>query len=135
MLKNNEKYNNEISAATCLLLTIASSDEKVETSEIEAIKDIISDFFNLQKENLEALILNCTNNLKASTDFYKYSRELNKKFTYQDKIDFICCAFEVAYSDGNFHYLEEHFIKKISNTLNVEHSDLINAKQEMKKYL
>ena len=135
MLKNNEKYNNAISAATCLLLTIASSDEKVEPSEIEAIKDIISDFFNLQKENLEALILNCTNNLKASTDFYKYSRELNKKFTYQDKIDFICCAFEVAYSDGNFHYLEEHFIKKISNTLNVEHSDLINAKQEMKKYL
>lgn len=135
MLKNNEKYNNEIKAATCLLLTIAKSDEKVETSEIEAIKNIISDFFNLEKENLEELILNCSNDLKKSTDFYKYSIELNKKFTYQDKIDFICCAFEVAYSDGDFHYLEEHFIKKISNTLNVEHSDLINAKQEMKKYL
>ncbi|MBK47449.1 MAG: hypothetical protein CMI94_00290, partial [Pelagibacteraceae bacterium] len=77
----------------------------------------------------------CLNDLKKSTDFYKYSRELNKSFTYQDKIDFICCAFEVAYSDGDFYYLEEHFIKKISNTLNVEHSDLINAKQEMKKYL
>ena len=135
MPKNNEKYKNEIRAATCLLLNIANSDEKIEISEIETIKEIISDFFNLQKENLEKLILNCLDDMKESTDFYKYSQELNKNFTYQDKVDFICCAFEVAYSDGEFHYLEEHFIKKISHTLNVEHLDLINAKQEIKKYL
>ena len=135
MFKKNEKYKPEVFAATCLLLSIANSDEKLEASETDSIKEIISDFFNLEKIHLDELISNSYNDLKTSTDLYEYSKILNETFTYQDKVDFICCAFEVAYSDGKFHYLEEHFIKKISNTLNVQHSDLINAKQEMKKYL
>ena len=53
----------------------------------------------------------------------------------QDKIDFICCTFEVAFSDGQLHYLEEHAIKKIATILNVNHKDIINSKKEIEKYL
>ena len=42
---------------------------------------------------------------------------------YEDKIDFICCAFEVAYTDEDLHYFEEHLIKTISNMLNIKHKD------------
>ena len=68
-------------------------------------------------------------------NFFEFSKTLNNIFSYQDKIDFICCAFEVAFSDGELHYIEEHFIKKIANSLNVEHKDLIKSKIEMKNYL
>ena len=135
MIKNNEKYGSDIIASTCLLLSIAKSDEIIDSNEIISIKEIVIDFFNLEKKDLDDLIKICIKNLENSTDLYEYSKVLNESLSYQDKIDFICCAFEVAYSDGEFHYLEEHFIKKISNTLNVQHADLINAKQEMKKYL
>ena len=60
---------------------------------------------------------------------------MNKYWDYQDKVDFICCTFELGYSDGTLHYLEEHIIKKISTILNVNHKDLIDAKIEMKDYL
>ena len=50
--------------------------------------------------------------LKNSTDLYEFAKELNTSFTYQDKVDFICFTFEVAFADGTLHYLEEFFIKK-----------------------
>ena len=73
--------------------------------------------------------------LNESTDIYEFGKTLNKNFTYQDKIDFIRCTFEVAFIDKKMHYLEEHTIKKISSILNVEHDDLINSKKEIKQFL
>ena len=134
MFKNYEKYTVEI-AATCLLLIVAHSDEKIEPSEINTIKDIIGDFFNLKNQNLELIIENCMIMVNESTDLYKFSKKLNENLNYQDKVDFICCSFEVAYSDNQLHFLEEHFIKKIATTLNVNHADLINSKKEIQSYL
>ena len=54
---------------------------------------------------------------------------------YQDKVDLIRCIFEVGYSDGELHYLENHYIKTISNMLNIERKDLIKAKLDIKKYI
>jgi len=134
MFKNYEKYTVE-TAATCLLLIVANSDEIIESSEINIIKDIIGDFFNFQDQDLELLVDNCTNEVEKSTDLYKFSKILNDKLNYNDKVDFICCAFEVAYADNQLHFLEEHFIKKIATTLNVNHIDLINSKEEIQSYL
>ena len=134
MFKNYEKYTVE-TAATCLLLIVAHSDEKIEQSEINTIKDIIGDFFNLKNQNLDLIIERCIIQVNKSTDLYKFSKKLNEKLSYQDKVDFICCAFEVAYADDQLHFLEEHFIKKIATTLNVNHIDLINSKKEIQSYL
>ena len=134
MFKNYEKYTVE-TAATCLLLIVANSDEIIESSEINIIKDIIGDFFNFQDQDLELLVDNCTNEVEKSTDLYKFSKILNDKLNYNDKVDFICCAFEVAYADNQLHFLEEHFIKKIPTTLNLNHIDLINSKEEIQSYL
>ena len=134
MFNNYEKYTLE-TAATSLLLIIANSDEKIELTEINLIKDIISDFFNFKNKDLEKLIEYCKVEVNESTDLYKFSKVLNNKLNYKDKVDFICCAFEVAYADNKLHFLEEHFIKKIASTLNVNHIDLIASKKEIQSYL
>ena len=100
--------------------------------EIQIIKDIIIDFFNLEPSNIDDLIQNNLKVLEVSTDFYEFGKILNENFTYQDKIDFICCTYEVAFIDNEMHYHEDHIIKKISYILNVEHQDLIKAKNEIK---
>ena len=53
----------------------------------------------------------------------------------EDKIDFIGCIFEVAFSDGELHYLENHTIKQIANILNLENNELISAKMDIKRFL
>ena len=64
--------------------------------------------------------------MKESTDYFSYGKKLNEKFSLSDKIDFISCIFEVAYSDGEYHYLEEYMIKKIAHGLYKKHLKLIN---------
>ncbi|SVE06817.1 uncharacterized protein METZ01_LOCUS459671, partial [marine metagenome] len=55
--------------------------------------------------------------------------------SHDDKLDFISCIFEVAYADGDLHYLEHHTIKKISNILKLHRNEIIAAKAEIESYL
>tara|TARA_B000000437_G_scaffold146003_1_gene106496 strand:+ start:480 stop:872 length:393 start_codon:yes stop_codon:yes gene_type:complete len=126
---------NNIISASCLLLTVAKSDEKIDTKELNIIKEIIIDFFNIKYEDVEYIIEKSKKIIADSFDIFEFGRDLNEVFSYQDKIDFICCTFEVAYIDKELHYLEEYSIKKIASILNVKHTDLINSKNEIKKYL
>ena len=117
------------------MLTVAKSDEKIDTKELNIIKEIIIDFFNTKYEDVDYIIEKSKKIITDSFDIFEFGRDLNEVFSYQDKIDFICCTFEVAYIDKELHYLEEYSIKKIASILNVKHSDLINSKNEIKKYL
>ena len=124
----------EIIAAAAMLLSVAKADEIIENSEIESINDILSDFFQINsKQEVSDFINTAMEKLDNSTDIFEFGRILNHNWTYQDKIDFICCMFEVSFSDGELYYLEEHMIKKVSIILNVNHNDLIKSKIEMKK--
>tara|TARA_Y100000590_G_scaffold362779_1_gene420126 strand:+ start:222 stop:629 length:408 start_codon:yes stop_codon:yes gene_type:complete len=135
MTINKNNYKDEVISATALLLSISNADEMIDDNEVSLIQEIIIDFFEVDKCDCQEIINSSLYKLKKSTDIYEFGKILNNAFTYNDKVDFICCAFEIAYSDGNLHFKEEHFIKKISNILNVEHADLIHSKVEMKKYL
>ena len=126
---------NNIISASCLLLRVAKSDEKIDTKELNIIKEIIIDFFNTKYEDVEQIIEKSKKLIADSLDIFEFGIDLNEVFSYQDKIDFICCTFEVAYIDKELHYLEEYSIKKIASILNVKHIDLINSKNEIKKYL
>ena len=120
-------------ASTCLLLSIANADDNVDDKELTIIDDIIQDFFSLSDDEAKKIIHEAQEDLKLSTDYFSYGNKLNNHFSLTDKIDFISCIFEVAYSDGEYHYMEEHMIKKIAHILHIENKDLINVKVGIKR--
>ena len=122
-------------AATILLYSVAKADHNIEKEEIQSIREIIEEFFSISIEESYSIMENSIKELKKSTSFFKYGQILNENFSYQDKLDFICCVFEVAYSDNDLHFKEQHLIKQIAGILNIEHKDLIKSKLEIKKYL
>jgi len=132
---NKKNYPEHFFSGTALLLHISKADDIIQNNEINLIKNIIEDFFKISEDDSTKIIHTSLKILENSTDIYELGKELNKHFNYQDKIDFICCAFEVAYADNRLHYLEEHFIKTISSILNVEQRDLIKSKTEIRNYL
>lgn len=125
----------DIKNATCLLLSVSFADNKIDQEEINIIKDIIIDFFKINQTEANIIINECIDLLNDATDLYEFGRTLNECFSYKNKVDFICCTFEVAYADKEIHYLENHIIKKIASILNVEHADIVKAKQDIKNYL
>ena len=132
---NDKEHINIKKAATILLFSIANADNNIEKQEIQTIKEIIQDFFSIKSEETYAIVQESILDFKDSTSFFKYGQILNENFSYQDKLDFIFCVFEVAYSDNELHFKEQHLIKQISSILNIENQDLIKTKLEIKKYL
>ena len=127
--------NSEIIAATKILLSISNADGNIDKNEKNIINVIIHDFFEISIDDASKITTNTIIEFNESSDIYDDSKILNKVFSYQDKIDFICCCFEVALADKNLHYLESHFIKKIAYILKIDNEDLINAKKEIRNYL
>ena len=122
-----------ILSATCLLLSIANADDNIDKNELQIINDIIKDFFNLKEDKSKNIIIDAQKDLNESTDYFSYGNKLNDHFSVADKIDFISCIFEVAYSDGEYHYMEEHMIKKIAHMFHIENKDLVHVKMDIKR--
>ena len=134
MAKMNDSHETQLSSA-CLLLSIAEADEILEKQELDTIQDILKDFFSVTDNDAQALIHDAQVKMKNATGLFEFGQHLNAVFDHEDKLDFISCVFEVAYSDGNLHYLEHHTVKKIANILNVDREDILIAKTEMENFL
>tara|TARA_A100001011_G_scaffold400787_1_gene518824 strand:+ start:38853 stop:39254 length:402 start_codon:yes stop_codon:yes gene_type:complete len=132
---SNNLHNNVKNAATILLYSVANADQNIEKNEIKIIKEIVQDFFSTSTEEAYSIVENAIVEFKKSTSFFEYGQILNKNFSYQDKLDFIYCIFEVAFSDNELHFREQHLIKQIASILNIENQDLIKTKLEIKNYL
>ena len=134
METNTHNSSNTIDAATCLLLAVSHADNILDQNEENIIKDILIDFFKIDKKTAEEYFSTNNKKIKKSTELYEFAQILNNEFTNQDKIDFIYCTYEVAYIDNDSHYLEEHIIKKIAYILNIDREDLIKSKNSMKDF-
>ncbi len=133
---NNTKDSTQTQlAAACILLSVADADEILEDQELDTINAILQDFFTLDEKAASFLIEKAKNEWKISTGLFQFGSQLNDDFSHNDKMDFISCVFEVAFADGELHYLEHHTIKKIANILNLSRDEIINAKNEISNFL
>ena len=122
-------------AATCLLTKVAFADDYLDPHEEKIMREILSEFFSIDKEETNKLFKDANLLIDEATDIFSFGKTLNEHFDKQDKLDFIGCIFEVAFSDGDLHYMESHTIKQISNILNLEQHELISAKMDIKRFL
>ena len=133
---NNTKDSTQTQlAAACILLSVADADEILEDQELDTINIILQDFFILDEKAASSLMEKAKNEWKISTGLFQFGSQLNDDFSHNDKMDFISCVFEVAFADGELHYLEHHTIKKIANILNLSRDEIINAKNEISNFL
>ena len=86
MKKNDEKIQ---IYTTALMLQIASADGQVDASEINIIKDILIDYFKIDKEKTSQLVIESEIIRKEMIDIYKIASFINNHLNLQDKIDLI----------------------------------------------
>ena len=130
----NDSHETQLSA-TCLLLSVAEADEILEKQELDTIQDILKDFFSIADNDAYKLIQEAKDKMKNATGLFVFGQHLNTVFDHTDRLDFISCVFEVAYADGDLHYLEHHTVKKIANILQLHREEIIAAKAEIESFL
>ena len=120
-------------AATCLLISVAEADEIFDNNEKNVILSILTDFFSISVDKADELMKEAQIRLQDSIDIFDFGQNLNSAFDKSDKLDFIYCIFEVAFSDNNLSYLENHVINKIANVLNIHRTELLEYKLKFNK--
>jgi uncharacterized tellurite resistance protein B-like protein len=119
-------------AACALLLEAAHSDYECTEQELSHVLDTIKTNYALSDEHAEELIGLAEEKRRDAVDLWEFADEVNKNFSYTEKIEIIEAVWRVIRADGQLDKYEDHFARKLAHLLRVEHKDMIEAKLRTK---
>lgn len=135
----NDTINNEskkIKIAACaLFIEMAKADGEYSDEERGFIVSEMKKTFNLDEECVNELMELAEGQLKESVSLYEFSGIINATFSQEQKIELIKSLWKLIYQDEKLNAYEDHLIKRIAGTLNVEHKEIINAKLWVKSQM
>lgn len=124
-----EEKSERISLATCaLLLEMAHADSEFSDEEKSLIISVLKNKFSLSNNDANALIDLANLEREESLDLWQFTHMINENFSRQDKLDVLKILWSVVYADGKVDMHEEYLMRKLSNLLNMDHSDMIETK-------
>lgn len=115
-------------ATAALLIEVASADHSLDNLELERIKHILRQKFQLDQEQLATLTKLAREEKDEATSLYQFTQLINEHCNPEEKFKLITAMWEVAFADDNLDKYEEHLIRKVADLIYVSHSDFIRAK-------
>ena len=128
-----ERYIDDKIALGVLLWVVAKADEKFLPQEENQIKEIITNYCNIDKKDLPLVLSSIKEAERQAIDLYSFTSKISEDLNYQMKISILENLFRVACIDKDLDNQELEIIRKISNLFGLEHSDFISAKIKIKK--
>ena len=129
-----EKRKVEI-AACALFIEMAKADGEFSEDEKELIISEMKNTFNLDKECVNELMVLAEQQIKESVSLYEFTGVINNTFSQEEKLGLIESLWRLIYKDEKLNMYEDHLIKRIAATMNIEHKQIINAKLWVKEQL
>jgi uncharacterized tellurite resistance protein B-like protein len=126
--------NKKLQIATCvLLIEMANADDNFTEEERKKIISVMQRTFDLSREYVDELIELSEERIKKSIDIFGFATTINENFSKDEKFELLKNLWRLVYVDENVDMNEDHLIKKIGNTLNMEHQDVIATKLLVKE--
>ena len=133
---SSESKNQKIEIAACaLFIEIAKADGEFTDEERKFIISEMKSTFNLDDDYVNDLILLAEQRVKESVSLYEFTGIINTTFTFEEKIELIESLWKLIYKDEKLNQYEDHLIKRIAATINIEHKQIINAKLWVKEQM
>lgn len=119
----------ELKIATCVLfLELAYADFTVVAEEESELKQSLSNFFQIDTQEVDQLIDVAKKKRQQRTDIWLFTNRIKEKFERPEKIKIIEMLWQLVYADGKIDKYEEALMRKISNLLGLSHGEMIQAK-------
>ena len=114
----------ELEAATALLLVEAASlDGDCDAGEEAAIRDLLTEEFNLADGEADALIAEAKAHADTSVEFYGMTRTIKERMMPEDRVRVLEMVWAVAYADGSLHDFEASLARRVAGLLHVPDRD------------
>ena len=131
MSDSSEIYQRELAYAS-LLVEVIKSDDKFDDRERAKLLDVLSKKLKIRDDELQNFAELAKQKSDESTSLYEFTREINDKYEYDEKVKLIEDLWRIAYSDGQLDKYEDYVIRKIADLIYVTHSDFIKSKLSVK---
>ena len=119
-------------ATATLLIEAAMMDGTVETAELDAIKALLADHFELSSEDVEELVKEGEAVAADSAQLYGFTRVIKDNFDHDERVRMIEMLWEVAYTDGHLHHLETNLIRRIAGLIYVPDRESGEARKRVR---
>lgn len=115
-------------ASAALMIEISLADDHIHDEERRVIRELLSQCFNLQQDEIDELIKLAEEEVDHAVSLHEFTRLLNESFSKSDKVNVIKNLWHVAYADSVLDKYEEYYIRKVADLLYISHSDYIQSK-------
>jgi uncharacterized tellurite resistance protein B-like protein len=127
--KEESTAQHNIYVATCaLLVEMAQIDGEFSEQEKENLIRLLESEYTLSRDYINEITAIAEKKLKTSNDLWKFTNLINQNYDPPEKIKIIELIWKIVYSDGKLDKYEDYLIHKLARLLNLQHSELIDAK-------
>ena len=137
--KNNENSkpdnledNQDELAYASLLIEVIKSDDHFDQREHDELLNILGTKLSIDEKALGELSELAQKKSDDSTSLYEFTREINDKYQYEEKVQLIEDLWRIAYSDERIDKYEDYVIRKVADLIYVTHNDFIKSKLKVK---
>ena len=123
---DNSQHRKLVTAA--LMIEMARADGQVTEIELDQIKQMLEQRFDLQSDDQEALIALASDKADHATSLFEFTTELKALLDQPTRIEMVELLWSVAYADSKLDKYEEQLVRKVADLLYVSHADFIAAK-------
>lgn len=117
-------------ATATLLIEISRADFVEQETEIECMRQLLLEQFELNDEELDQLMQQARERADELVSLQHITRLLNQQLDQEMKIRVIEMMWQVVYADGVKDHYEEHVIRQIAELLYIPHADFIKARHK-----
>lgn len=115
-------------ASAALMVEVIAADYEQEQEEKDEFLHSVCRQFGLDEAEGRELIDEAIKHHHQSTDYYRFTAQLNELCTPEQKVSLLEALWRIAYADQELHRYEEHVIRRIADLLHIPHVDFIATK-------
>lgn len=118
-------------AVMALCIQVMEADGKVLEVEKTALRARFKEFYDVDEGELNALVAAGSDAESEAIDFFRFTSELKRQLSEEQRVDLIGLLWEIVYADGERSEMEDHAIWRIADLLAVSGRARIMKRQEV----
>lgn len=115
-------------ATAALLVELARADFSESDAELQAIRHLLRQRFELTDEALDVLMVNAVRRADKAVSLHEFTHRLNRELPEADKLAIVEMLWRVSHADGRIDKHEEQLVQRIAGLLHISDRDRVRLK-------
>lgn len=119
-------------ATAGLFLEMVYADFEIHPDEEKQLTDALSNLFDLTQEEINQLLNKAKQNRDQRQDIWQFASLLKDHLERDQRLQILTNLWRIVFADGRVDKYEDALMRKITNLLGLDHSEMIETKLRVK---